>query len=343
MSNLITMIIMTAMLFTGCANETIPPDNNTDETPELKIEDYYPFLENTKYVYEGEGNEFAFMTTYVDYIEDNRIQTRTDNGGTEIVKVLEIKDGQLLELLNRGETYFRENFTDEEYTGGRILLKEPLKEGNSWTNDSGATSTITNVSKEIVTKMGNFEALEVTTEGKQGKTIDYYANGTGLIKTVNIGEGYEVSSTISEIIEDQPFIQSITLYYPDVDGITIHAVDVQISFNTNEEPKDIIEKNVKDLSVYEILGPNTKINDLYFNEQENSVHIDLSKEFVTEMNAGSGFEAMILQCLTNTLGTYYQVEEVYITIDGGPYESGHIIIEKGEAYKVDYTNVKRTE
>ncbi|WP_019230547.1 GerMN domain-containing protein [Sedimentibacter sp. B4] len=342
MNKLITMVIISAMLFTGCANEANPPDDN-NETPSLKIENYYPFTENTKYVYEGEGNEFAFMTTYVDYIKNNRIQTRTDNGGTEIVKVLEIKDGQLLELLNRGETYFRENFTDEEYTSGRILLKEPLEEGNSWTNDSGATSTITNVAKEIVTKMGNFEALEVTTEGKQGKTIDYYAKDTGLIKTVNIGEGYEVSSTISEIIKNQPFIQSITLYYPDVDGITIHAVDVQISFNTNEEPKDIIEKNVKDLSVYEVLGPNTKINDLYFDEQGNSVHIDLSKEFVTEMNAGSGFEAMILQCLTNTLGDYYQVEEVYITIDGGPYESGHIIIEEGEAYKVDYTNVKTTE
>ncbi|WP_312833396.1 GerMN domain-containing protein [Sedimentibacter saalensis] len=342
MNKIITIVIISAMLFTGCANEANPPDDN-NETPSLKIENYYPFTENTKYVYEGEGNEFAFMTTYVDYIKDNRIQTRTDNGGTEIVKVLEIKDGQLLELLNRGETYFRENFTDEEYTSGRILLKEPLEEGNSWTNDSGATSTITNVAKEIVTKMGNFEALEVTTEGKQGKTIDYYAKDTGLIKTVNIGEGYEVSSTISEIIKNQPFIQSITLYYPDVDGITIHAVDVQISFNTNEEPKDIIEKNVKDLSVYEVLGPNTKINDLYFDEQGNSVHIDLSKEFVTEMNAGSGFEAMILQCLTNTLGDYYQVEEVYITIDGGPYESGHIIIEEGEAYKVDYTNVKTTE
>ncbi|MEL7606402.1 MAG: GerMN domain-containing protein [Sedimentibacter saalensis] len=342
MNKIITMVIISAMLLTGCANEANPPDDN-NETPSLKIENYYPFTENTKYVYEGEGNEFAFMTTYVDYIKDNRIQTRTDNGGTEIVKVLEKKDGQLLELLNRGETYFRENFTDEEYTSGRILLKEPLEEGNSWTNDSGATSTITNVAKEIVTKMGNFEALEVTTEGKQGKTIDYYAKDTGLIKTVNIGEGYEVSSTISEIIKNQPFIQSITLYYPDVDGITIHAVDVQISFNTNEEPKDIIEKNVKDLSVYEVLGPNTKINDLYFDEQGNSVHIDLSKEFVTEMNAGSGFEAMILQCLTNTLGDYYQVEEVYITIDGGPYESGHIIIEEGEAYKVDYTNVKTTE
>ena len=38
--------------------------------------------------------------------------------------------------------------------------------------------------------------------------------------------------------------------------------------------KDIIEKNVKDLSVYEVLGPNTKINDLYFNEQEKAAVFD---------------------------------------------------------------------
>lgn len=344
MNNLLTMVMISAILFSGCENEPAPaPDNNEVETPPLKIEDYYPFTENTKYIYEGEGNEFAYMTTYIDYIKDNRIQTRTDNGGTEMVKVIEMGDGQLVQLLNRGETYFRENFTDDEYAEGEVLLKEPLEEGSSWKNGDNSTSTITNTAKEVVTLMGNYEAIEVTTENPQGKRVDYYAKDMGLIKTVNTGEGYEVSSTLSSIEKDQPFIQTITLYYPDVDGITINTVEVQISFNTNDDPKDIIEKNIKDLSVYEILSPNTKINNLYFDEQSNSVHIDLSKEFITEMNAGSGFEAMILQCLTNTLGTYYQSTDVYITIDDGQYESGHIIIEKGEPSKVDYTNVKQSE
>ena len=61
------------------------------------------------------------------------------------------------------------------------------------------------------------------------------------------------------------------------------------------------------------------------------------------MNAGSSFEALILQSLTNTLGNYYGVQEVYITIDGGPYESGHIIIEEGEPSTVNYDNVNPGE
>ena len=239
MNNLLIMIVKSAMLFTGCENEPAPaPDNNEIETPPLKIEDYYPFTENTKYIYEGEGNEFASMTTYIDYIKDNRIQTRTDNGGTEMVKVMEIEDGQLVQLLNRGETYFRENFTDDEYEEGEVLLKEPIEEGSSWKNGDNSTSTITNTAKEVVTLMCNYEAIEVTTENPQGKRVDYYAKDMGLIKTVNTGEGYEVSSTLSSIEKDQPFIQTITLYYPDVDGITINTVEVQKSFNSNHNPKE---------------------------------------------------------------------------------------------------------
>lgn len=344
MKNLLVIILIFALVITACENEnTTEPNNNVPETPTPKIEDYYPFTENTKYVFEGEGNEFAYFTTYVDYVDNNRIQTRTNNGGTETVKVMEIKEGQLIQIFSRGETYFRENFSDNEYEAAKILLKEPLEEGNSWSSDENSTSTITSISKEVVTKIGNFNAIEVTTEGEQGKTVDYYVKDIGLVKTVSSGEGYEVSSTISSIESNQPFIQPITLYYPNVDGVTLNTIDVQISFNTNDEPKDIIEKNIKDLSVYEIISADTKINALYFNEEENSVHIDLSKEFIADMNAGAGFEAMILQSITNTLGTYYGVQNVYITIDGGPYESGHIIIEKGEPYKVDLKNVKQAE
>jgi len=343
MKKMLSIILMSALILTACENEnTDNPGNDVSENPTQTptIEDYYPFIENTKYVYKGEGNEFASLTIFVDYIDDNRIQTRTDNGGTETVKVMEINDGQLVQLFSRGETYFRENFTKNEFSGGKILLKEPLEEGNSWTSDGNLTSTITSISKEVVTSQGNYDALEVTTVGEKGKTVDYYVKDIGLVKIVNTGEGYKVSSTLSSIENNQLFNQSITLYYPNIDGITINAINVQVSFNTNDEPKDVIAKTVKDLSVYELLTTNTKINNLYFNDEENSAHIDLSKDFVSEMNAGAGFEAMILQSITNTLGTYYGVNDVYITIDDGPYESGHIIIDKDESYKVDLSNVK---
>ena len=333
------ILILITVLVTAC-NISSSPEQNNGITESTTIEDYFPIKENTKYSYEGKGNEFATYTEFVDYVANNRIQTRTNNGGTESVKVMEIKDGELLLLYHRGETYFRYNFLEEEYNNGKILLKEPLEEGNSWDYDENTTAKITHISKEVVTPLGNFNAIEVTLEGEQGKTVNYYAKDMGLIKTITSGEGYEVSSTLSSIENNVPLMQTIKLYYPDTDGIHLNTIDVPIEFYTNEEPEDIVEKNIKDLSVYEIISPNTKINQIAFNEEEKSVHVDLSEDFVTEMNAGAGFEGMILQSLTNTLGNYYGVEKVYITIDGGPYESGHIIIEEGEPSLVNYDNVK---
>ena len=86
-----------------------------------------------------------------------------------------------------------------------------------------------------------------------------------------------------------------------------------------------------------MLGPNVKIKSLYLNK-DNTVYVDFTKELVSEMNAGSGYEGMILQCITNTLGAYYGVDKVYITIEGSPYSSGHIMMKKGEAFTVDYKN-----
>lgn len=336
----IFIILFSVLLLAACNNGNIAEPNAPDA---LKVESFFPLIENTKYSYAGEGNEFASYTVFIDYINGSRVQTRTNNGGTELVRVLEIKDGQLVELMSRGETYFRENFTNNDYSDGKVLLKEPLNEGNSWPSRDDSTSTITSVSKQIVTQQGNIEAIEVTTESSHGTNVAYYAKNKGLVKIVDKGEGYEISSVLSNIENNAPLIQTVTLFYPNSDGIHLNTVDVQVSFNTNDEPKDVIEKTVKDLSVNEVLSKNAKINKLYFNKNENSVHIDLSKEFVTEMNAGAGFEELILQSVANTLGSYYGVQNVYLTIDGGPYESGHVILKENEPLKVDYKNINPAE
>ena len=338
MKKLLYLISVSALILTSCNNGNISEEPDNINT--MKIEDFFPLTENTKYTYDGEGNEFASYTVYTDYINNNRIQTRTNNGGTEIVKVFEVGNGKLTELFSRGETYFRENFTDDEYSDGKILLQEPITEGSSWSSGENSKTTITDVSKEVVTHQGNIEAIEVTTEDNRGITIEYYAKGKGLIKAINEGEGYKNSSVLSTIENNMPFIQAITLFYPDIDGINLKTVDVQVSFNTNDEPKDIIEQTIKDLSAYDILSENTKINKLYFNEKENSVHLDLSKEFTAEMNAGAGIESLILQSVANTLGTYYGVQNIFLTIDGEPYESGHILLNEGEPLTTDYSNIK---
>lgn len=338
---LITILTFLLFMLSACDTNDNSNNQNNNKPDALTINDYFQNTENTKYDYEGEGNEFAYYTVFTDYSKDNRIQTRTNNGGTEVVKVLENKDGQLVEIFSRPETYFRENFLDKDYEGGNIILKEPFEKGNSWTLKDGSKRTITNVDMEITTPMGTYKALEVTTEANNYKNIDYYAKDIGLIKTVSTGEGYEVSSTLRTIEKDVSLIQNVNVYFPSLEEDTYYYITKEISFKTNDDAKDAIEKMVKDnKDQAPVVSTNTKLNNLYLNEEEDMVYVDFSKEFVSEMNAGSGFEAMVLQSITNTLGNYYGVDKVYITLDGKPYESGHILMKEKEPFTVNLEKTK---
>lgn len=356
MKKFIIVFLIMIMILTSCNNanennnntpnseENGNTDNTDVEVTKLTIEDYFPFKENTKYEYEGEGNEYASYTVFTDYITENRIQTRTNNGGTEMVKVIENNNGQLKVLFSRGETYFRENFTKTTSNEGDILLKEPLTVGNAWTAGDDVKRSITNSDIEITIPLGTFKALEVTSEGKDYKTVDYYAADMGLIKTISTGEGYEVSSTLSKLETDSPLVQNIIVYYPNMEEDLLNSIQIEVSFNTNDDTKDVIERTIKDVATQsQVLSSNTKINSLYLNDDDGMVYLDFSSEFVNEMNAGSAYESMIFQSITNTFGMYYGIEEVYITVDGKPYQSGHIYMKEGEPFKVNFDNVKPVE
>ena len=315
------------------------PDKDVEQTTNYSIKDYYPFTDNTIYEYAGNGNEYANYTIWVDYIENNRAQIRKNNGGTELVTVLENKDGELRSVLSREETYFRENFTTKQGKVEEIFLKEPLVKGTSWTAADGSKRYISNTDVDIKTNAGSFKAIEVTTEGKNYKKQDYYGLNSGLVKTVFTSEGIEVTSTLNETKKDTPLVQNVRIYYPSGDDMKLYYVEKQISFNTNDITRLTLEKIFKESpkkDVGTLLGPNVNIKSLYLNN--GVVYVDFSQNFVKEMNAGSTYELNILQAITNTLGNYYGVDKVYITIEDKPYSSGHILMKKGETFSVDLKN-----
>lgn len=334
---IITSLIFSLVLLSSCADKnTVPQDGRLP----LTIKDYFPFEENVKYVYEGKGNEYASYNIVVDYLTENLVQLRSNNGGTEMVKVLENKDGKLTMLLSRAECYYRENLTQGPNTNAEILLKEPLIKGTSWTLADNRKRSISNVEIEVITPLDKYKTLEVTTEGKEYKTLDYYAPNVGLVKTLFISNGNEISSSLSKIEKNIALTQTVKFYYPDGNEDKLYFVNKQLSFHANDITKIIFEKTFKELpkgNLVKVLSPNAKIKSLYLNN-DNIVYVDFTKELVTEMNAGSGIEGMILQSITNTLGTYYGVDKVYITIEDSPYTSGHIMMKKGEFFTVNFKN-----
>ena len=314
-----------------------PPPSGTSS-----ISDYFAYKPNIKYVFEGKGNEYAAYTVLVDYIVGTKVQLRTDNGGTETVTVMENKDGQLSIILSKSEVYYRENLTNSTIGNPEIILKEPLVKGTTWTLPDKRKRFISNVDVEIKTKLGTFKTIEVTTENEFDKTLDYYAPGVGLVKSAFLlNDIEEVSSTLIKMNPNVPLTQTVQFYYPNSNVDKIFYVSKKLSFKTNDITRIIFEKAFKTMpagkNLARVLSPNAKIKSLYLNK-DNSLYVDFSKEFLTEMNAGSGYESLILKSITNTLGVYYGVNKVYLTVEGKPYASGHIEMKKGEFFKVDLKN-----
>ncbi|MEL1135727.1 GerMN domain-containing protein [Desulfitobacterium sp. THU1] len=335
------------LLLGGCGTtqENPPTGNNPVEQPaqEDKFAYYLAYQENTRYVYEGQGNEYASYDIYVDYSTGDRVQLRTNNGGTEMVRVLVLDAGQIVQQLAQGETYYREDLTKSPKLNknGEVLLKEPLTKGTTWTLADNRKRTITNVDAALSTPSGNYKVVEVTTEGNDSKVIDYYAPNVGLVKTVFKGtDGFEVTSTLSKLEKNTPLVQNVRAYYPNIDDGKIHTTSLQLSFKTNDITKQVFEGEFKKQAANhgKLIGENVKIKSLYLN-QDGRVYVDFTKNLVTEMNAGAGYEGMILQSIVNTLGDYYGVSEVNLTIEGEPYASGHVEMKKGEFFKVNKNNV----
>lgn len=350
------ILIVSAVLFTSCNkitnnsnntnfNNTI--NNNTSNNAQktnYTIKDYYPFIENLRFSYAGSGNEYASKDVYVDFIKGNKIQLRSINGGTTMGQVLQNGNGELKLIFSIGEFYYRDDLTSYQSNVNEIILKEPLKKGTSWTLSDGRNRSITGIDIAIDTPSGNYKALEVTTTGNNYTLKDYYVVNMGLVKTVFTSEGSDIVTSLKNSIPNSTVAQTIKFYYP---KITDTDVDIMfkkntINLKTNDEIKNIFQNNFNKTIIdgtAPLMSANTKINKLYLNYTENVVYVDFSKEFITEMNAGTSLESGILTSVVNTLGDYYNVKEVRLTVDGKEYSSGHILMQKGENFKVNFNGV----
>lgn len=305
--------------------------------PKDPISEYFPYAENKEYIFKGDGNEFASYTVFVDYINESRVQIRSNDGGTELVQVIENKDSALRLIYKKPECYFRENLLNKTNENPEILLKTPIEKGTTWTLANKTKRTITNIDVDVKTSLGTYKAVEVTTFSKGGDTLDYYAKNIGLVKTAFIVKDGEITSTLDEIKSYKQFSQMINFYYPNINDEKIYYKVDTVKFKTNDITKIVFENAFKTSpksSLGKLIGKNTKINSLYLNK-DNMVYVDFSKDLVRGMNAGSEYESMILKCITNTLGIYYGVDKVYITIEDEPYSSGHIMMSKGQSFRVN--------
>jgi hypothetical protein len=325
----IVIILILLLLVVSCTAR------EESRTVEQQISDYYPFLENTRLVYEGRGNEFAARRVYFDFVKDNQAQLRVDNGGTTLAQSLKIKDGELRKVNSQEGFYYWHKLTatDDNY---EVLLKEPLSEGTTWTLNDGRKRYISDTNVQVTTPSGDYKALEVTTEGEEYQQINYYAKDIGLVLSQFKRNETVIETLLKEIKEDSKLVQRIKFFYPDFSAEESKYISQQVEFRTNDTPEEIFTAELQKEpaeGLTPIISENTKINNIELNQAENIVKVDFSKELVTDMNAGHLLESLIIQSIVNTFGHYYNVDKVYLSLAGQPYQSGHMMIERGEHFE----------
>jgi len=367
MKKYIILIVLLLSMLTGCgrsaripdenktadnestSGQTITEENNTAENSQaglLKAKDFFSFEENVFMDFKGTGNEYAEYKTYVDYVKGDIVQIRSINPGTVSVFVYQYKDGSLVKLYSRGETYYLYDYTDKK-ENEEIIIKEPIKTGTTWSVGESSTRSITGIDKEVSTPSGKYKALEVTTESSDSTIKDYYVKGIGKVKSEFVSKedkSITVTSELQTIEKNASNKQNIKFYFPDFINDRIICSARTIDFRTNQDIRRVFEDGLKEppqgQNLKGTLTPSVKINDIRIDDTDGIVTVDFSSELVSEMNAGTSYEVMILDSIANTFGDYFQKNKVIITLEGKPYSSGHILMREGEYITVSKEKVK---
>ncbi len=284
------------------------------------------------------------MKVWVDYQGPDFIQLSEDNGGTQVHRLYRIRDGQVLRVVSLAELYAREDLRlRPESPAPEVMLQEPLEVGTTWLVE-GRQRSISALDVQITTPAGTFSALEVSTQGDGIVTRHYYAPGVGLIRMTISGD-YEIDQWLKSLKENEILKVPLALYYGRLTQTDSEIVSqtVTVPFPTNTGLKEVLAHAFREPLVADmprLISDNTVINWTQYDPQTGIATIDFSQHFVSEMNAGSSFEAVIISCVVNTVGHAYGVEKVMISLDGRPYESGHIALGPGEFFGVNDDGVK---
>ena len=330
------VVILFPVLLFGCRGEK-------EKGREIEtLKDYYPFHENLKKVYEGVGSELSNYVTFIEYTEENKAQIKVFNPATVMVKVVEYENGQLRETYRQEEFYHIEHKLQAHNILDNLLLKEPLKVGNSWSTPDRYKRTITGIDVDITTPYKKFKAIEVTTEyGENRRQLDYYVKDIGHVATIYIDGDMEIKSLLKDMARE-PYKFNMKFYYPTLDMEVVY-VERQVDFNTNWDIKNIFETYMKKpeyTGLLPLLEEGVKINSITYDKADGLIRIDFSKGLLSSMEREGFNEILGLKSIVNTIGSYYNVKKVYLSVEGKPYSSKLFTLEEDEFFNVDYTHTK---
>ena len=120
----------------------------------------------------------------------------------------------------------------------------------------------------------------------------------------------------------------VTIYTLNSDTLEKEAVSVLVMVEDELTPELIVEQVV---DAMEDEGFHLGINEIIMDG--NSVRIDFKSDAAPVIDVGASVEGSIIDILAQSiLDNLPQYKKIYISIEGGPYHSGHLEFELDEVY-----------
>ena len=146
--------------------------------------------------------------------------------------------------------------------------------------------------------------------------------------------------TENNIEKDTEKEENTNIYYYDAISDKIVYINTTIKIKNDNATTPLIDKlkEAPNSDISPSLSSEVTLNSYNLDTNKSTITIDFSSNFVSAQNLGSGAESRTITAICNTFGSYFNVENVIITLDGLPYSSGHILMNEGEAFKVNLDN-----
>jgi len=310
---------------------TPPPDWTPD--PNLPagagtIGDYFPLTPGTELDY-SDTNASADQKYYILFQNGGRTQRRCATATVGTTEVLDNTGGKLTLVFSDPLYDYFADMTGVKPTVNAVILQEPLSVGNRWKLDDMTTCEITSVDKQVTVPAGTYNCVTVETRDYKNNITqtDYYARGVGNVESDYAVNGQPASIKLSKITKDTPLTLPVKYANVNKDDKTVDNGTVQIQFRTNGSFQNLIEGVMKkpvSANNTPMLPQNAKINSLTFDWAGAKMTADFSAELYQNALSGDAAVQSNLQCIADTLGNFYRIDKVYITVAGKSFSQGGV-------------------
>lgn len=167
---------------------------------EIDIRELMPSEVGNYWKYSGAGNEYADFEQKIIFQDGDKVQIQLINPGTSAAVIYEISDEAVKVVYSESEFYEEKNILDSEGNVDQTILKAPIAEGTTWTQD-GRIYEIDNTKAFVETPSGNFEnCVKVTVKYENQDTVEayYYKPKLGLVFQEYKDGELVITSSLSE-------------------------------------------------------------------------------------------------------------------------------------------------